>query len=154
MPNFFVQLFDEAYIYPPSCHTAHPLLSPGKASDELLRTLPHDIVIYTCEWDMLRAEADAFAYRLRQGIGKNATHTIIPQVAHAWDKAPNPFHVAKGASRFYKEAAMKLERLFKISPGRCIVRLMPKPRGHLVPIRNQVEMAVPTIPSRLPQQAY
>ena len=113
MPNFFVELFDASYIYPPGRDTSHPLLSPVVAADAVLTALPDDIVLFTCEWDVLRAEAERFGARLRRDIGKNVIHTVIPQVAHAWDRSSNPFYVHEGVPRYYKEACVELERLFE-----------------------------------------
>lgn len=113
MPSFFVDLFDAAYICPPGSTTWNPLLSPGVAADELLRVLPDNIVLFTCEWDMLRAEAERFGSRLKRDIRKNVTQTMIPEVAHAWDKAPNPLSVDKAVALYYAEACAALKRFLE-----------------------------------------
>jgi putative ergosteryl-3beta-O-L-aspartate hydrolase len=115
LPDFFVELFDASYIYPPGCDTSDPFLSPGVASDEVLSGLPDDIILFTCEWDMLRAEAERFGARLQRDLGKNVTHTMVRQVAHAWDRAPNPFYLDEAVGRHYKEACGELKRIFEES---------------------------------------
>jgi putative ergosteryl-3beta-O-L-aspartate hydrolase len=66
LPKFFTDLFDKSYIAPPDgIDLRNIYLSPGLASDDVLRTdLPGDIVLFTCEWDELRAEAERFKERL------------------------------------------------------------------------------------------
>ena len=116
MPNFFVNLFDASYIDSRSCDRSHPFLSPGIASEGLLRLLPNDIILFTCEWDMLRAEAETFGIRLRRELRKTVTHTVIPQAAHAWDRTTNPFHIDNTVLQYYRQACTALEYIFKTSP--------------------------------------
>ena len=113
MPNFFVELFDECYIGLSGQDTSHPMLSPGVAPNALLRALPDEILLLTCEWDMLRAEAERFGDRLQQDLGMNVIQTMVPQVAHAWDRDPNPFYSDDSILRYYKLACMKLRRVFE-----------------------------------------
>jgi acetyl esterase/lipase len=113
MPRFFVDLFDAAYLYPPDCDTLNPFLSPGVASDEVLKGLPEDIILFTCEWDSLRAEAETFGRRLQRDLGKNVMHTMVREVAHAWDRAPNPFYVHETVGQHYREACAEMRRIFE-----------------------------------------
>lgn len=50
-----------------------PLLSPGVAPDSMLQSLPDNILILTCEWDGLRAEAERFTERLARDIGRGCS---------------------------------------------------------------------------------
>ena len=90
-------------------------LSPGLASDDVLRTdLPGDIVLVTCEWDGLRAEAERFKERLgSEGLGKRLLYRNIKGVMHAWDKSPNPLWTDKQAEEVYKEACAVLKVVFE-----------------------------------------
>ena len=115
MPNFFVDLFDASYIYPRSCDKSNPFLSPGIASADLLSLLPNNIILFTCEWDMLRAEAETFGTHLRSELGKTVTHTMIPEVAHAWDRTTNPFHIDSTVSQYYEQACLALESILETS---------------------------------------
>lgn len=92
LPKFFTQLFDASYLYPPhSISLSNSYLSPGLAPDEMLRELPQDIIIYTCEWDGLRAEAERFKERLIRVPGKRVRYRVVIGVSHALDKSPNLF---------------------------------------------------------------
>ncbi|KAI9792975.1 MAG: hypothetical protein M1816_001297 [Peltula sp. TS41687] len=131
LSKVFTSLFDAAYIGPhlsssPSSISSssassvykHPYLSPGLAPDSnLINSLPHDIVVYTCEWDMLLFEGETFRERL-QGLGKNVTGGIIPEVEHGWDRAPflfwRPRTVAK-MMKYYEEACHDLRRVFEVN---------------------------------------
>jgi hypothetical protein len=73
LPRFFTDLFDKSYIAPPGGIDLQVIyLSRGLASDDVLRVnLPGDIVLFTCEWDELRAEAGRFKERSgSEGLGK------------------------------------------------------------------------------------
>lgn len=98
-----------SYLAPPGSVDLHNIyLSPGLASDNVLRTgLPGDIVLCTCEWDGLRAEAERFKERL--GLGKWLLHRNIKGVMHGWDKSPNPLWTDKQADEAYKEACAVLK---------------------------------------------
>lgn len=137
----FTSLFDASYLYsPPPPHVAplssglatngndndaqssqeiafnrsNPFLSPGVAPEALLAgALPDNIMIFTCEWDMLRAEGEAMEKRL-EGLGKNVLHRQVKGVPHGWDKSPNPFREAKMARMHYGEACSQLRRIHGI----------------------------------------
>jgi acetyl esterase/lipase len=116
LPRFFTDLFDMSYLAPPGgVDLQNIYLSPGLASDDVLRTdLPGDIVLFTCEWDGLRAEAERFKERLgSKGLGKRLLFRNIKGVMHAWDKSPNPFWTDKQAEEAYKEACEVLKVVFE-----------------------------------------
>jgi acetyl esterase/lipase len=106
-------LFDQSYIKP-SGDLADPYLSPAAASDDLLRAAyPEDIVLYTCEYDMLNAEGVEFGQRLKEDhIGKSVHGGLITGVEHAFDKRPNPISFPKSADQCYAEASAELKRVF------------------------------------------
>ena len=104
----FTSLFDAAYFSPTNLDRSNPYVSPGVAGEELLKHgLPEYIQIYTCEWDMLRAEALALRDRLRK-LGKQVHHEDVKGVPHGWDKSPNPFKEALGARKHYNIACKQL----------------------------------------------
>ncbi|EON65841.1 hypothetical protein W97_05083 [Coniosporium apollinis CBS 100218] len=50
LPKFMTTLFDASYLYPPQeVSLSDPYLSPGVAPHEVLKELPEDIFIYSCE---------------------------------------------------------------------------------------------------------
>ncbi|KAK1091224.1 hypothetical protein LTR48_006734 [Friedmanniomyces endolithicus] len=77
LPPLFTDLFDESYLHPSSAIPLDsPYLSPGVAPSALLRgALPRDIVMATCEYDMLLEEGEAFRQRL-EGLGKRVRYTM------------------------------------------------------------------------------
>ena len=108
----FTDLFDAAYMNPPDIDKSNPYLSPGVASDVLLRKgLPDHIMIYTCEWDMLRAEALKLKDRLEE-MGKRVVHDDVKAVPHAWDKSPNPFKEPFRIQDSYRNACKQLRIVF------------------------------------------
>lgn len=117
LPPFLCNLFDEAYLHPPDLDLTDPLLSPANASGDTLRELPDNIIIYSCEYDMLCTEADAFTSRLK-ALGKNVKYRMIHAVPHAWDKSPNPFRAHWEAAKTYSEVCVELGRIFDSGPPR------------------------------------
>ncbi len=107
----YSNLFDASYLYPTGGDMSDPFLSPGVASDEMLRSLPEDIAIYTCEWDGLCMEGRSFGQRLEK-LGKRVKYRMIEGVPHAWDKAPNPIRTHPEVESSYKEACAELRRVF------------------------------------------
>lgn len=114
LPAVFTELFDDSYLQPPSLDLAHPWLSPGVAPDRMLAVLPDDIVLFCCEWDMLCAEGERFARRLRDDLAKRVYYTCVPKVPHAWDKAPNPLRENSSARHEYAVACRQLKRMFGV----------------------------------------
>ena len=115
LPLMLTNLFDDSYMHPKSCiDPTDPYLSPACASDDFLRSAyPDDIVMYTCEYDMLNAEGVAFGERLSgPAVGKRIHGGLIKRVPHAFDKKPNPISFPKAADRCYAEACAELKRCF------------------------------------------
>lgn len=110
LPAVFTQLFDESYLQPPTMDMANPYLSPGLASNAMLAGLPEDIIMFTCEWDMLLAEGERLRDRLTD-MGKKVVYTMVPGVPHGWDKAPNPLKPTPGVQTHYLAACKELRRV-------------------------------------------
>lgn len=115
LPAVFTDLFDESYLHPP--HTISldsPYLSPGVAPTSLLKNaLPYEIIMHTCEYDMLLDEGQDFRKRLTSPeVGKNVTYVMIEGVPHGWDKAPNPLKPTPGVREHYLKACKELRRVF------------------------------------------
>ncbi|OQO10768.1 hypothetical protein B0A48_04068 [Cryoendolithus antarcticus] len=120
LPAVFTDLFDESYLHPPDTISLDsPYLSPGLAPAALLRSaLPQEIIMCTCEWDMLLGEGQAFHQRLiSEDIGKTVHYKMIPEVPHGWDKAPNPLKPTPGVREHYLGACTELRRIFGETDG-------------------------------------
>ncbi|CAK3821984.1 AB hydrolase superfamily [Lecanosticta acicola] len=131
LPALFTDLFDDSYLHPPKdVALDSPYLSPGVAPTELLRDgLPEEIIMHTCEWDMLLDEGEVFYKRLTSDeIGKKVNYTMIPGVPHGWDKAPNPWKPTPGVREHYLKACKELKRILgqrevdESAPRKSIVR--------------------------------
>lgn len=115
LPSLFTDLFDESYLQPPTMDMGNPFLSPGVAPKEMLAELPEDIIMFTCEWDMLLAEGERLRDRLRDEVGKNIRYHMVPGVPHGWDKAPNPIKPTPGVYTHYLTACKELRKVLKSS---------------------------------------
>ncbi|KAI1386758.1 alpha/beta-hydrolase [Hypoxylon trugodes] len=115
LPPVLTNLFDASYLFPPELDLAHPFLSPSRASDDvLIESMPDTVIFYTCEWDMLLHEGQALAERLHKPpISKNVYYTMIPGVAHGWDKGPNPMKPPPKSEKLYGECCRKLRIAFE-----------------------------------------
>lgn len=112
LPSLFTNLFDDSYLHPPKdVSLDSPYLSPGVAATDLLRNaLPSEIIMHTCEWDMLLDEGQAFYQRLTsKEIGKHVNYTMVPGVPHGWDKAPNPLKPTPGVKEHYLKACKAMK---------------------------------------------
>ena len=123
LPALFTDLFDESYLHPP--HTINldsPYLSPGVAPTSLLKSaLPKEIIMHTCEWDMLLDEGEVFKDRLNSPeLGKHVWYKMVEGVPHGWDKAPNPWKPTPGVKEYYLKACKEMRRVF--GPERGNVR--------------------------------
>ncbi|OZJ02724.1 hypothetical protein BZG36_05103, partial [Bifiguratus adelaidae] len=107
----FAELFDTAYLYPPGGDLHHPYLSPGVAPNEILAALPDNLIIYTCEWDMLQDEAYRFGQRLKD-LGKKVQLCMIENVQHAWDKKPR-LRPDAAVELLYREACFQLKQILE-----------------------------------------
>lgn len=114
LPLFLTDIFDASYLHPPSAITTdNPYLSPAVAPDStLINGLPTHIALYTCEWDQLFVEGEAFRTRLAS-LGKQITGEPVRGVRHGWDKAPNPFKADLKAEVVYREACAELRKVFE-----------------------------------------
>ncbi|KJJ29687.1 putative lipase [Aspergillus flavus AF70] len=111
LPEFFTNLFDEAYL-PDLAERRSPYASPVRAADALLAdALPHDIFFYICEWDMLLNEGQQFVRRL-QDINKHVRAMMIEKVPHAWDKSPNPWRDQEQVDILYRDACADMKAIF------------------------------------------
>ncbi|USW55775.1 Putative alpha/beta hydrolase-3 [Septoria linicola] len=131
LPAFFTNLFDDSYLHPPKDVTLDsPYLSPAVAPTDLLRNaLPDEIIMHTCEYDMLLDEGQMFYNRLTSDeIGKNVTYTMVPGVPHGWDKAPNPLRPTPGVREYYLKACKEMRRIL----GERRVDSMAMPRQSVV----------------------
>ncbi|THW96114.1 alpha/beta-hydrolase [Aureobasidium pullulans] len=120
LPAIFTNLFDESYLHPPdTIPLDSPYLSPGIAPTNLLaEALPQDIIMHTCQWDMLLAEGEKFRDRLTgKGINKTVHYKMIEGVPHGWDKAPNPLKPTPGVKQHYLNATNHLRRVFAKQGG-------------------------------------
>ncbi|KEQ75725.1 alpha/beta-hydrolase [Aureobasidium namibiae CBS 147.97] len=120
LPAIFTNLFDESYLHPPdTIPLDSPYLSPGIAPTALLaEALPQDIIMHTCQWDMLLAEGEKFRDRLTgKGINKTVHYKMIEGVPHGWDKAPNPLKPTPGVKQHYLNATNHLRRIFAKQGG-------------------------------------
>lgn len=115
LPPILTDLFDAAYLYPPGLDLTDPCLSPSRASDELLAAaLPGDIIMYTCEWDMLLREGEELAGRLAgEAVGKRVQYRMVGEVPHGWDKGPCPLSPPGGSEEVYAECCDKLRGVFE-----------------------------------------
>lgn len=139
LPAFLTNLFDESFMYPrDKIDVADPYLSPAAASDELLKAAyPHDIVLYTCEYDMLNAEGVAFKERLASDqVGKKVYGGVIKEVAHAFDKMPNPSKYFKTTDKCYMEACAQLKRVFDDRLGEKDIDLVDNHSATVHPPEN------------------
>ncbi|EPE33449.1 alpha/beta-Hydrolase [Glarea lozoyensis ATCC 20868] len=115
LPPMLTNLFDDSYLFPTAdIDFSDPYLSPAAASDDFLRAAyPEDIVLYTCEYDMLNAEGVAFGERLTHpSMNKKVHGGLVKESVHAFDKKPNPIKFPESADRIYSEACAELTRIF------------------------------------------
>lgn len=140
LPAVFTDLFDESYLHPPdSISLDSPYISPGVAPTCLLKNgLPHDIIMYTCEFDMLLDEGQDFRKRLTSPeIGKNVIYKMVEGVPHGWDKAPNPLKPTPGVREHYLSCCKELRQIFGAQPG---VKEHPTLQGPSAAPRGSVQV--------------
>ncbi|KAI4209327.1 MAG: hypothetical protein LQ351_007719 [Letrouitia transgressa] len=112
LPPTLTNMFDASYM-PDEKNQTSPFASPAIAPDDILKNgLPaENIGLFCCEWDMLYAEGLEFAKRLKN-LGKAVECHTIPEVCHAFDKAPNPIGIDPKADEHYLMACKALRRAF------------------------------------------
>lgn len=107
LPKTMTDMFDDSYIYPANINLANPCLSPAVAPDKILAALPDDVILYTCEFDMLQAEGERLKDRLQDSLGKRVRFRMVQGVVHAWDKVPFRTDYAE-IDKLYREACTDL----------------------------------------------
>ncbi|KAF2723158.1 hypothetical protein K431DRAFT_319251 [Polychaeton citri CBS 116435] len=142
LPALFTDLFDESYLHPPQkVNLDSPYLSPGVAPTDLLtHALPNDIILHTCEWDMLLDEGEAFRKRLVEDCNKTVYYKLIPGVPHGWDKAPNPWKPTPGVREHYLRACKEMRNLFGATPGVGMSAEHQTPEGPSAAPRGSVQV--------------
>jgi acetyl esterase/lipase len=112
IPPALLKIMDESYFYPNS-DKASPLLSPGLASDDLLRdAFPGRLVMINCGGDQLLAESERFRKRL-VGLGKKVDGCVVEGVGHAWDKRPTFKRGDVKRDEAYQLAVKSLQKAWK-----------------------------------------
>ncbi|CAG7942351.1 unnamed protein product [Penicillium salamii] len=120
--------FDHSYLFPGSLpkvpggnrvNMAHPYLSPGRAAEEaLLAAYAPAVAIYTCAWDQLLVEGEAFRDRLgrlvREGKMGSVGGFVVEGVIHGFDKKPSFWRKAPERERMYSDALRELGIMWKI----------------------------------------
>lgn len=112
LPKIFTDLFDYSYLPPPDIHGYHcsPYASPALAPDYMLRDgIPENIQLWLCGWDMLLAEGERFAERLKS-LGKNVQDPVIPEVPHAFDQSANPMRDQEMIDGLYSIACERVKK--------------------------------------------
>jgi acetyl esterase/lipase len=97
---------------------SHPYVSPGLAPEGLiLASYPGIVAIYTCGWDQLLVEGNAFRERLRGFVGpRGLVHVggfVIEDVVHGFDKRPSFFLGNGPRDRMYGDAVRQLGMMWK-----------------------------------------
>ncbi|KAJ5129575.1 uncharacterized protein N7515_005614 [Penicillium bovifimosum] len=98
---------------------SHPYLSPGLATESLLLTAyPEAVAIYTCGWDQLLVEGNAFRERLEGFMGQEKMGRVggfvVEDVPHGFDKKPSFWKGNKARERMYGDAVRQLEGMWKV----------------------------------------
>lgn len=97
---------------------SHPYLSPGIAPESiLLAAYAPAVAIYTCAWDQLLAEGNAFRERL-DGLVDDGKMTsvggfVIEDVVHGFDKTPSFWRKAPARESMYDDALKQLGAMWK-----------------------------------------
>jgi acetyl esterase/lipase len=115
LSTMITDFIDGSYLHPPDLDMSDPCLSPLAASDDILRAgIPHHVLFYTCEWDMLLREGEELAHRLgRDPIGKDVRYKMIESVQHGWDKSTDPWTPAIRSEELYLESCLLLKEIFE-----------------------------------------
>ncbi|KAJ5583344.1 hypothetical protein N7535_001964 [Penicillium sp. DV-2018c] len=122
------RFFDESYLFfaglprqrgREGVDMAHPYLSPGLATDALLlAAYPAAVAIYTCGWDQLLVEGNAFRERLEKviGVGKmgKVGGVVIEDVVHGFDKKPSFLKGNEARRKMYGDAVRQLEGMWEV----------------------------------------
>lgn len=110
LPPVLTNLFDASY-FPDPTSAASPFASPAAADhDETKTSLPDDIYLFLCEWDMLTQEGKDYAEYL-QMLGKRVRLEVIKERQHGFDKSPWPFKLDGKVTAHYKQACDWLQEI-------------------------------------------
>ncbi|CAG7922016.1 unnamed protein product [Penicillium olsonii] len=102
-----------------SVDMGHMFLSPGRASEKvLLDAYAPAVAIYTCGWDQLLVEGEAFRDRLagfvKEGKMASVGGFMVEDVVHGFDKAPSFWRKAPARERMYSDAVKQLGVMWNI----------------------------------------
>ena len=90
---------------------ASPYLSPGRAEATVLRSrLPQRMALFSCEWDQLLVEDEAFRERLK-GLGKVVGGRMVSGVPHGFDKKPDMGKPSPKRDEMYQDAVEEMEKM-------------------------------------------
>ncbi|KAF9264405.1 hypothetical protein L218DRAFT_958453 [Marasmius fiardii PR-910] len=146
LPKFFTNLFDASYLYPvKGVDLSSPWLSPGIAPDPMIKQLPVNIILYTCEWDELQAEGETFYRRLVDVFDKKVVYKKIAGVCHAFDKTPNPFRWDNKIETMYRDACRELRTVFYGYPGDEEIGQPVQPEDDLVGKYGEVDTRIEVV---------
>ncbi|KAF2153402.1 alpha/beta-hydrolase [Myriangium duriaei CBS 260.36] len=138
LPSGLTNLFDDSYLHPASTlRRDNPYLSPGLMAGQEMRDAYGStrVVMVGCEYDMLCAEGQAFAARLRAarrgdevlagedidvagegpvlGEEEGVTWAVVRGAPHGWDKRPFLNEVARaGIQKEYDFVGERLRAVF------------------------------------------
>ena len=114
VPKRLFPIFNRSYLTPElRTDSAHSLLSPGRAADEVLRNaMPRRIALFPCELDILLEEAEAARQRLKE-LGKVVGGRVIPEAIHGWDKRPRKEGPEEKTVRAYHDAIKEMREMIE-----------------------------------------
>ncbi|CAI7644511.1 unnamed protein product [Penicillium glandicola] len=125
------ELFDDSYLLPaglpkrPATNRvdmSHPYLSPGIAPASLLQAAyPPAVAIYTCGWDQLLVEGNAFRERL-SGFVETGKMTsvggfVVEDAVHGFDNKPTFWRGDQARDRMYGDAVNQLKTIMHCTSG-------------------------------------
>ena len=116
IPPWLYEVFDSSYLgfEHANLDRRSPYLSPGRAETELLKSgLPQCMALYSCEWDQLLAEDEAFRERLK-GLGKLVSGRMVHGVPHGFDKKPTFGAGSPKRDEMYQDAIREMEKMLSI----------------------------------------
>ncbi|KAJ5773191.1 hypothetical protein N7457_008087 [Penicillium paradoxum] len=122
------KFFDDSYLLPAALpkrpgtgrvDMSHPWLSPGLAPASLLQAAyPPAVAIYTCGWDQLLVEGNAFRERLggfvEEGKMASVGGFVVEDVVHGFDKKPSFWRGNRDRERMYGDAVGQLKVMWEI----------------------------------------
>ena len=88
-----------------------PYLSPARASSDLMmKAWPEHMALYTCDWDQLLVEGEAFRERLK-GLGKEVGGYKVEGVPHGFDKIPKLWKADPKRDQMYQDAVKQIKKM-------------------------------------------